>query len=225
MTKLVIFDVDGTFLNSYGLYEKVVRTYSRENNLPFPCISSIKKGYGAPDAYDFKWGVPREEQKKHLHATFRMTDEWSVSGEADKTPLLFDGVIDSLTHLKDLGYTLAIVTSKPETPLLHLLEYHGIQNFFCTQRNWDDIKRRSLGEKPSPDKLHCVMRELKFSPEEAVMIGDTTMDIGAGSAAGTATIGVTWGVHDEERLLSKGAQHIVRTQFSDLVPVIKSVLK
>lgn len=225
MTRLVIFDVDGTFLNSYGLYEKVVETYSRENNMPFPCIASIKKGYGAPEAFDFKWGVPREEQRKHLHATFKITDEWSISNEAEKTPMLFDGVVDTMTHLKDLGYTLAIVTSKPEAPLLHLLEYHKIGHFFGTQRNWDDIKRRGLGEKPSPDKLHCVMRELKISPEEAVMIGDTAMDMGAGSSAGTSTIGVTWGVHDEEILRSTGAQHIVRAQFSDLVPVIKSILK
>lgn len=225
MTKLVIFDVDGTFLNSYGLYEKVVSIYSSENNLPFPCIASIKKGYGAPDAYDFKWGVPREEQRKHLHATFQMTDDWSVSGEADKTPQLFDDVVETLTHLKDLGHTLAIVTSKSEAPLLHLLDYHKVGHFFATHRNWDDIKRRGEKEKPSPDKLQSVMRELKFRPEETVMIGDTTMDIGAGRAAGTSAIGVTWGVHDEEDLLTTGAHHIVKTGFADLVPVIKTVFK
>lgn len=225
MSKLVIFDVDGTILDSYGLYEKVVEIYSREQGLPQPCIRTIKEGYGAPREHDFKWGVSREEQLRHLYATFQITDDWSVSGEADKTPGLFHGVEETLTHFKDLGHTLAIVTSKPEKPLLHLLEYHGIEKLFSAQRNWDDIARRGEREKPCPDKVQSIMRDLKFAPEETVMIGDTTMDVRAGLSAGASAIGVTWGTHTFDQLAGAGARHIIDTRFADLVPVVKKIFE
>jgi phosphoglycolate phosphatase len=223
MSKLIIFDVDGTFLDTYSMYNKVVESYSRERNMPFPCIQSIHRGYGDPAAYDFKWGVSREDQVVHMRATFDMFDAWSVSGETDKTPGLFEGVKETLTELKDHGNTLAIVTAKKEDPLLHLLQYHGMEKMFAAQRNWTDIKRRGYRGKPHPDKVLSVMKELNFHPEDAVMIGDTTMDIGAGIAAGSKTIGVTWGAHHVDLLREAGAHHIVDTKFNDLTAVIKKI--
>jgi phosphoglycolate phosphatase len=220
MGKLAVFDVDGTILDSFGLYERVTLEYSREQGLPAPCLATIRRGYGDPHNHDFKWGVPRAEQITHLHATFAMVDAWSMSREADKTPLLFDGVTDGLKDLKNKGYTLAIVTSKPEAPLLHLLDHHGIRGLFSAHRAWDDIKRRGEKEKPEPDMLRSVMNELSFVAADTVMIGDTTMDIRMGRSAQARTIGVTWGTHLREDLEGAGAHHIVDTRFDDVVATI-----
>ncbi len=221
MSKLVIFDVDGTFLDTYKLYNTVVETYSRDKGLPKPCIQTIHRGYGDPLNHDFQWGVSREDQIVHMRATFDMIDAWSVSNEADKTPVLFDGVVETLTELKDYGHTLAIVTAKAEMPLLHLLQYHKLEKFFSAQRNWTDIKRRGYRGKPHPDKVLSVMKELNFQPDDAVMIGDTTMDILAGISAGAKSIGVAWGAHPLSDLQSAGAHHIVDRQFSDLLGAIQ----
>lgn len=223
MSKLVVFDVDGTILDSYTLFEKYVREYSQEQGLPQPCVTTIKRGYGNPHDHDFGWGVSREEQVRHLHATFKITDDYSMSGEAHHTPHLFDGVKEALTHLKDLRYELAIVTSKSAAPLRHLLEYHGVEKLFSAQRTYDDIHLRKEREKPEPDMLHSVMRELKFVPDETVMIGDTTMDIRMGRAADTHTIGVTWGTHPREYLTGAGAHHIIETHFDDVISTIKKI--
>lgn len=220
MSKLAVFDVDGTILNSYTVYERAVEAYSRENGLPMPCLDTIKRGYGDPHNHDFKWGVPVEEQVRHLFGTFNLTDTWTLSGEPDKTPHFFDGVEQALTHLKDLGYTLGIVTSKPEAPLLHLLEYHNMGRFFSGHRTWDDIKRRNEKEKPQPDMLHSLMRELGFAPDETVMVGDTTMDIRMGRAAKTGTVGVTWGTHTKDDLSGAGAHHVIETHFDDVIRAI-----
>ncbi|MBI1214373.1 MAG: HAD-IA family hydrolase [Alphaproteobacteria bacterium] len=223
MTGLVVFDVDGTILDSYTLFEKAVHDYSREKGLPAPNLAAIRFGYSDPRNHDFKWGVSVEEQVQHLLTIFDMVDEWSMSGEHHRTPLLFEGVEEALMRLKGAGHTLGIVTSKPEAPLLHLLKYHGVQDLFATHRNWNDIKRRGEKEKPEPDMLQSVMRELGFAPERTVMVGDTTMDVKMGRAAGAHTVGVSWGMHPRDYLSDAGAHHIVDTHFKHLLEVIDGI--
>lgn len=223
MSKLIVFDVDGTILNSQAMYDNVVLEYSRAQGLPVPCLKTIRHGYGDPYAHDFGWGVSREEQVQHMIATCVLTDKYSMSGEPHHTPALFSGVTESLDHLKESGHTLALITSKPEAPLLHLLDLHGIRKFFSAHRAQDDVRRRNEREKPQPDMLHSVMRELKFIPKDTVMIGDTTMDILMGKSAGAHTIGVTWGAHPKEHLQNAGAHYIVETAFHDVIHTIKKI--
>lgn len=223
MSKLIVFDVDGTILDSLTLFQEVVAHYSREAGLPHPCLETIKIGYANSRDHDFKWGVTPDEQERHLINTFIMVDEWSVSGHPERTPQLFSGVKDGLVHLKDLGHTLAIVTSKGEAPLLHLLEHHGVTNLFSSYRTWDDIEKRKEREKPQPDMLLSVIRELKFHPGETVMIGDTTMDMKMGRSAGTSALGVTWGSHKRHLLEEAGAHHIVDSHFDDVVMTVKKI--
>jgi phosphoglycolate phosphatase len=223
--RLIVFDVDGTFLNSQAVGDKLVLEYSRTQGLPDPCLRTIRLGYGDPLAHDFKWGVSREEQARLMYAAWDWADKCSMSGKPEHTPPLYAGVPESFMHLKNTGYTLAIITSKPEAPLLHLLDIHKVRHFFMTHRAVDDVKRRNEREKPHPDMLHSVMRELKFKPEDTVMIGDTTMDIRMGRSAGTHTIGVTWGAHPKEHLVEAGAHHIVETKFGDILCTITGLFK
>lgn len=223
MKKLAVFDVDGTILNSIGFFDNLFVEYSRERGMPAPCLESIKRGYGDPHNHDFKWGVPREEQAAHLYNVWRMGDSLSMSGRPEHTPGLYHGVEEALRRLKDAGCTLAVVTSKPEAPLLHFFEYHGIGKLFAAHRAREDEARRGEREKPAPDQLLSVMRELSFGPEDTVMVGDTTMDIVMGRAAGTHTIGVTWGAHTKDRLLHAGAHRIVETHFPDVVETMKEI--
>lgn len=222
---LVVFDVDGTFLDSYGLFEMVLRDYSREMGLPEPDYEAVRHGYADSNAFDFRWGVSKEDQLRHLVNSFIRMDEWSMSGEHHKTPSLFTGVEEALIELKDNGHTLAIVTSKGEAPLLHLLEHHKIGNLFSAHRTWDDITRRGEKEKPEPDMLLSVMKQLDYAPEETVMVGDTVMDVKMGRNAGTHTIGVAWGMHPVPHLTGAGAHHIVDEHFRHVPLTVKKILK
>lgn len=225
MSKLIVFDVDGTFLDSIKFFEQMIGEYSVKQGLPMPDIEAIKHGYGKPLEHNFGWGVSPQEQEKHLYAAYDLMDSYAMSGEDHLTPQLFRGAEESLVHLKDLGHTLAIITSKSEAPLLHSLDYHDIGKLFSTYRSADDILKRGEKEKPEPDMLHSVMRELKFAPDETAMVGDSTMDIHMGRAANASTIGVTWGAHPKEHLVKAGAHHIVETDFNDVIPVIKKIFK
>lgn len=220
MRKLVVFDVDGTLLDSFSLYGRAVEEYSRAQNLPQPCLETIKMGYGHPYDHDFKWGVSREEQVRHLYATFKIVDGWSTSGDPAFVPPLFANVGTLLADLHARGHELAIVTSKPSLPLAATLKHYKLDHYFCAIRTSCDVKGRGEAEKPAPDQLLSIMRERKATADVTVMIGDTTMDMRMGRGAGATAIGVTWGVHPRDHLLQAGAHHIIDTHAGDLLHVV-----
>ena len=223
MTKLVVFDVDGTILDSFGLYAQAVATYSRDNGLPMPCLDTIKIGYGDPHNHDFKWGVDRDEQRRHLIGTFQLAEKWETSGNLAHVPDFFAGALDMLIALKDTGHALAIVTSRPSHSLHSTLYHHGVGKLFSAIRTGCDVKARGEKEKPEPDQLLSVIRELAGHAQKTVMVGDTVMDIKMGLGAQAHTVGVTWGVHPRAHLEKAGAHHIVSTQANDIVSVVKSI--
>jgi len=223
MKKLVVFDVDGTILDSLSVFRRVLMEYSAEQGLPEPCFHSIMTGYGEPHAHDFKWGVSREKQVEHLYAAYRISDALGKSGKPEYMPQLYAGVREGLEHLQDLGYTLALVTSKPEDPLLHTLEHCRVTHMFAGIRHGNDEQRRGEKEKPHPDQLVSLIKELSFHPEESVMIGDTTMDMLMGRGAKTQTMGVTWGAHRRDLLADAGAHHIVERHFDDVPLTVKKI--
>lgn len=223
MSKLIVFDVDGTILNSFALYEKAVLHYSQDQNLPIPCMDTIRMGYGDPHNHDFKWGVDKQAQFDHLMGTFKLATAWETSGDPAHIPHLFDGVETILSTLKNMGHMLAVVTSRPSNAFLHTTGHHGIDHYFSAVRTGCDVRGRGEKEKPEPDQLLSVMRELGYNPETTVMVGDTVMDVKMGRNAGTHTIGVTWGVHPRQNLVDAGAHYIVDTHISDILGIIDQV--
>ncbi len=216
MSKLVAFDVDGTLLNSFIRFGELIQEYSNINNLPPTCIEAFQNGYANPDAYDFGWGVSKEEQRIHLEKLIKFC-EVNVNS---RMPDLFVGAEDTLVNLKDNGNTLAIITARPEKEVVEVLEHHNVYTLFSAHRYKCDVARRGEKRKPYPDMLDSVMRDLNFAPDETVMIGDTDMDIEMGRNANAGTIGVTWGAHSKEMLEKANAHYIVETEVSDIVPVI-----
>ncbi len=219
MSKLIAFDIDGTLLNSWPIFEKEMVKYIHETKLPMPCLDSIRDGYAFPHEVDFGWGLELHEQKPHLHNVYRRVDEHTAGIIAP----LYDGALDFLKTLQKRGYTLGIVTSKPSEPLAAVLDHYDIHPLFCGIRTSCDTRRRNEREKPAPDQLLSLAQELKFTPEQTVMIGDTTMDIHMGIAARAHTIGVTWGNHCVNRLTEAGAHRIASENFDEVLAHIEDL--
>lgn len=216
MSKFIAFDVDGTILNSWPVFEQEMVKYASEQNMPMPCLDSIRHGYAFPHEVDFKWGLELHEQKPHLHNVYRRIDE-HVAGVI---PPMYDGALEFLQALKKRGYTLGIVTSKPSEPMAAVLKHYDLEPVFCGVRTSCDVRLRKEREKPAPDQLLSLAKELSFTPEQTVMIGDTTMDIHMGLAAGAHTIGVTWGNHDAPRLTEAGAHNIASRDYDEVMSYI-----
>lgn len=198
--KLVAFDFDGTLADGIGVFEPMMHVYCTENNLPIPDIAAIKKGYVDPMAYDFKWGIPREQQDEQLMGFLRWTSQQHISREHDHLlPTLFDEIEDLLIDLASVTQ-VALVTSRDRDSTLSLLDHLGIHNHFVKIETATCARDRGEEDKPAPDMLRHVLENLKTAPEDAVMIGDTCADMRMANAAGVPSIAVTWGAHDLDHL-------------------------
>jgi phosphoglycolate phosphatase len=142
-------------------------------------------------------------------------------GELPRPPrneALFPGARETLDRLDAEGYLLAIVTSRSNRRLLELPDEQGIAGRFVTVKTVD----HGPG-KPNPYLLLQAMSEAGVARGNAVMIGDTTFDILMARNAGTAAIGVSWGVHEVAELHAAGAHRVVET-FDHLPPTIGALL-
>src|SRR5690606_32052403 len=118
---------------------------------------------------------------------------------------LFPGALEALKLLRAQPETLlGIATGKGLNGVHRLLALHGLADYFVTLQTPDHNP-----SKPHPGMLETAMRETGVSPQETVMIGDTTFDIEMGVAAGCHTIGVTWGYHEPRELIAVGADTMI----------------
>ncbi|MEN3930998.1 HAD-IA family hydrolase [Microvirga sp. W0021] len=204
--KLVLFDVDGTLIDSQNIivasitkaYESVgIEPPTREKalsivGLSLPAAMEALVGCDGPIS-------EMVEGYKNAIIGYRSSQE-IVSP-------FFEGakeLVERLSSRDDVMIGLA--TGKARRGVNHILEKNGWQNFFATIQTAD-----SAPSKPNPDMILQAMQETGASPSDVVMIGDTTYDIEMGCNAGVNTIGVSWGYHPTSELIETGAQVIVDT--------------
>ena len=121
-----------------------------------------------------------------------------------------------ITELHDAGILLGVATGKSTRGLRNTLNNHGLQDYFVTLNTADDGPG-----KPHPSMINVALNDTGVEKENAFMIGDTTYDIVMAANAGVRSIGVTWGYHAKDELISCGADHIVH-DMSEIVDLVKS---
>jgi len=108
---------------------------------------------------------------------------------------LFDGVVNTLTYLRDSGLKLAVATGKSRRGLDKALISSGLKSFFDIERCADETK-----SKPDPLMLIEIARYYNADPDSMLMVGDTEFDLEMARSFGMDSIGVSYGVHDVKRL-------------------------
>jgi len=189
--KLVIFDWDGTVMDSVGKIVNCIRQSALSLNLTPPSDDAIKNiiGLSLERAID----VLFPEQVKHQKA---LIEGYKHQYSVDMTPTpVFDDVASVLSALQEQGIMLAVATGKGRDGLERLLDQSQLRQFFSATRTSDDAL-----SKPSPDMLYQLLQEIGVSADDAVMIGDTKIDMAMGKAANMDRIGVTMGVHNAQQL-------------------------
>ncbi|MEL7345071.1 MAG: HAD-IA family hydrolase [Pseudomonadota bacterium] len=207
---LIIFDMDGTLIDSQAnIVGGMVDAYAAVD-LPAPDRDKVLSivGLSLPEAF-FRLEPSADQATRH-----RMVEAYK-SGFAGRRsgPLapMYPGAAALLETLAaSNAHDLAIATGKSRRGLNHELAAHGLTGLFSSTQVADDHP-----SKPHPSMIERILVETAQVPENAVMIGDTTYDIQMGRAAGTRTIGVTWGYHAQSALVASGADHIV-SSYGDL---------
>ncbi|MEO0991793.1 MAG: HAD-IA family hydrolase, partial [Pseudomonadota bacterium] len=112
------------------------------------------------------------------------------------------------------GWLSGIATGKSARGLKEVLAVHGIEGHFVTRQTADHHP-----SKPHPAMLEAALAEASVSPENAVMVGDTSFDMEMARSAGVRAIGVSWGYHTSDQLIASGAASVLK-RFEDLVPIL-----
>ena len=207
--KAVLFDADGTILDTRELIYESYRTILTAHGYEMPTREDLARFGGRPAEETYghfaKHHDASELYEKHRMFQMEHLDLFKA----------YEGFDELVGGLKAAGLKVGICTNRA-TNVLDLLEHVGIKHHF------DKIMHADLMDqvKPHPEGIIKVCAELGVDPSAAVMVGDNEADIGAGKAAGCAlTIGITHGTRDGEYLKQVGADYIV-DHFRDIVPLV-----
>jgi phosphoglycolate phosphatase len=198
---LVVFDWDGTLMDTTGAIVHAIRQSAADLGLPVPSRERASHviGLGMLDALSFAVpDLPRERIPEYLE---RYRAHY-LARDATLSP--FEGIVDLLERLAASETWVAVATGKSRAGLDRALRQTGWSRYFVTTRTADEG-----APKPDPWMLRDICEELGVDAAEAVMIGDTTHDLDMATAAGTAAIGVTYGAHPRAELASRATLGLV----------------
>jgi len=191
--QLVVFDWDGTLLDSAGAIVKAIQASCRDLDLPVPdnARASHVIGLGLADA--MRHAVPDLTPDKIPAMVERYRFHY-LSG--DHELMLFDGVPEMLARLQAAGHVLAVATGKSRLGLERALDHSGLRPLFSASRCADECH-----SKPHPQMLEELMAEFGVANSATVMIGDTSHDLLMAKNAGVDALAVTYGAHPHDHLL------------------------
>ncbi len=220
--RLIVFDVDGTLIDSQHLILEAMAYAFAAVGHPLPGRETVLAvvGLSLPQAMaELGAGLPESDTlllADHYRDSFvRQRD---TGGDAADAPL-YPGARAALERLAARpGTLLGVATGKARRGLDHVLARHDLAAFFATEQTADGHP-----SKPHPAMLQAALAETGCPAGRAAMVGDTEFDIAMGRAAGMATVGVAWGYHPVERLQAAGADEIVAS-FDDLDAALDRLL-
>lgn len=214
MNKAVIFDLDGTLIDSLPDIAEYVNITLEKYGAPKKEVCKIRQyiGNGARNlilrSFD---GTIEGERAEEILAFYNKN--YTESG-SPKTRL-FDGVKDVLLELKKRGYKLGILTNKPQVTT------DGVYQTYLKEIGFDAVVGQTAGKKikPNPDTLLELLNNLGVLAENAYMVGDGETDVEVAINAGVHGVAVLWGYRDKDQLLNAGAK-VFADKPLDLLKVI-----
>jgi len=202
MIKNILFDFDGTLVDSApGIVKTMEETFKRMN-IAVPSEAEMRATIGLPLKQALQQlGALSDENAQRATDTYRELFPIFEVGYVK----VFEGVVETLTELKKKGIRMAIVTSRDTMSLDLIADKRGLTSFFETRVTGAD----GFTPKPAPDMVNALLQRMGIQKEETLVVGDTTFDIEMGNRAGCFTCAVTYGNHDEQTLLSVHPSYVI----------------
>ena len=191
---LVVFDWDGTLVDSTGAITEAIRSSAADLGLPVPSRERASHviGLGLLDAISH--AVPTLERARVPAFVERYRHHYLKEDERLRP---FEGIPELLAELAARGATLAVATGKSRAGLNRALTQTAWGRYFATTRCADEG-----APKPDPWMLRDICVEVGIDARRTVMIGDTTHDLRMAHSAGTFAVAVTYGAHPSDELLA-----------------------
>jgi len=194
--ELIVFDWDGTLLDSAGAIVNAIQAACRDLELPEPSDAQARHviGLGLVDA--MRHAVPDLKPECYQAMSERYRFHY-LSGDHQLT--LFKGIPEMLANLQAAGHLLTIATGKSRVGLDRALDHSGLRPLFQASRCADECH-----SKPHPQMLEELMAEFGIGAAATVMIGDTSHDLLMARNAGVDSLAVTYGAHPHDHLAEHG---------------------
>lgn len=215
---LVVFDVDGTLVDSGAEITRRVRGAFDALGLAQPSGETIRAGVGL--SLPIYVGVVAQTDDEELIA--QLVDAYRAIAAASPSGLmpLFDGAREAIERLAARPDTiLGIATGKGLAGLRKTLDQNDIAHHFATLQTPDNNP-----SKPHPGMLHSAMDAVGATAAQTVMIGDAAFDMQMARAAGVRAIAVSWGLQSVDDLRRAGADYVIYS-FAELDAAIATVLE
>ena len=216
--RLIIFDFDGTLGDTRRNIVTTMQMTIAELHLPNRSEEECAATIGLPLAECFRTLFPdiQEEFIPRCAETYRR-----YFNENLKTiqPETFPGVVETLSVLHQIGFTLTIASSRSRNSLTELTRNMGIADYISYILGADDVKEA----KPKPEPVLKTLADMHYDASQALVVGDMAVDIQMGANAGTMTCGVTWGNGTRDELVQAGADYII-DNIGELIGIVKTSL-
>lgn len=205
MITTIVWDMDGTVLNTLIDLRDSVNYVLRKYNMPEHTIEEYRRYFGSGIRYALECavvdGTPSETIDEMLPI---FKEHYDVHCLDNTCP--YEGILDAMKKLKEKGYKMAIVSNKIDSAVKELNE-----KFF---KEYVDV---AIGEtsgtkrKPAPDMVEQALKELGSSKEESIYIGDSEVDLQTAINSSLPCISVLWGFRDRDYLIEQGATTFAET--------------
>lgn len=200
MITTIVFDLDGTLLDTLEDLTDSVNYALKKFGFPQRTIDEIRSFVGNGIANLIARVLPDGNENPRYGEVLKTFREYYALHCKDKTRP-YDGILQMLDSLQGDAYQMAVVSNKFDAAVKELCELY-----------FGDRIRAAVGEsekvrkKPAPDAVYQVLEELSVSPEQAVYVGDSDVDLATAANVPMTCISVTWGFRSREQLLAAGAK-------------------
>lgn len=199
----VLFDLDGTLIDSIGLLLASVRHAFEGFPGRVPTDEQWIAGIGTPLAKQLSEFAESDTQVEGLTSRYRTFQR----AAHDRLTTVYPGTLEVLGTLAAAGHPMAVVTSKSNEMMHRALVHTGIAPFMTSTIGCDSCSVH----KPDPFPVRLALRELGYGEEEAVFVGDSPHDMNAGNSAGVVTIAALWGPFSRDQLRSANPAHYLES--------------
>lgn len=214
--ELIIFDMDGTILDTLKDLQAAVNFSMRKHGFPEKTYEEMKWLLGRGMPYLIHHALPEGTDEETYQKAFDdFLDYYAEHAEDTTAP--YEGIPEAVKALKDAGYKVAVNSNKNDREVGVLAEHYfpGLFDFVLGSRP-------EIEKKPSPEGVNLIEKEFGVDKSKTIYIGDSDIDLQTALNSEVQFIGCHWGFRGKEFLLKNGAKYVAEKP-ADLLKIVQSL--
>lgn len=202
MRKAIIFDMDGTLLDTLEDLYRSANAALVQYGFPERTLEEVRQFVGNAARNLMRQAIPQGEENPHFEECLQAFKTHYGEHLNDHTGP-YDGILELLEQLSKEGVPMAIVSNKPDFAVRKLKE-----RYFGGLISVAIGESKRVRRKPAPDTVEQAAERLGVRLEDCIYVGDSEVDLLTAKNCGIPCVSVTWGFRSRELLISLGAEHM-----------------